>query len=83
MHSICLQQPLIPRTKVELLDLAAKIPCALGEVYDVPNMTFHGNSITDGHCIVVVIAIKKGFLKVPFSSPIVSKMKYTSNGIVL
>jgi hypothetical protein len=46
-------------------------------------MTFYGNPIVDGHCIVDVIAIKKGFVKIPFPSPTTSKMKDIANGIVL
>ncbi len=78
-----MQQLLKPRTKVELLNPATRIPCASSEVYGVPNMTFYGNPIVDGHCIVDVIAIKKGFVKIPFPSPTTSKMKDIANGIVL
>jgi hypothetical protein len=46
-------------------------------------MTFHGNPIADGHCTVAMIAIKKRSMKVPFPSPTASKMKDTTNGIVL
>ncbi len=77
-----MQQPLKPRTNVELLDLATRIPCAFGGVYGVPGMTFHGNSIANAHCIVAMIAIKKRFVKVPFPIPMTSKMKDTTNDVL-
>jgi hypothetical protein len=46
-------------------------------------MTFHGNPIALGTCLVVVTnVIKKGSTRVPFPSPYTSKMKDMENGIV-
>jgi hypothetical protein len=47
-------------------------------------MTFHGNPIALGTCMVVITSIiMKGSTRVPFPSPVASKMKGMENGIVL
>jgi hypothetical protein len=55
----------------------------MGEICGVQSMTFHGNLIEPEICSIIVMGIKKGLVKVPSVSPTASKMKDTTNGIVL
>jgi hypothetical protein len=45
-------------------------------------MTFHGNMIALGHYTIVVINIKKGFVKLPFPNPNTTTVNVMGNGIV-
>jgi hypothetical protein len=47
-------------------------------------ITFHANPIALGTCTIVVTSvINKGSTRVPFPSPVASKMKGMENGIIL
>jgi hypothetical protein len=69
--------------KVDLFDPFSGMLCVMGEICGVQGMTFHGNLIKPRICNIVVMGIKKGSMKVPSTSPTTSKMKDTTNGIVL
>jgi hypothetical protein len=61
-------QNLKVRTKVELFDPTAKVLCVVGEICAMSGMTFHGGFIALGDYFVVVTRIKRGSMKLPFSS---------------
>ncbi len=82
MNVVCLQHTFKPCTKVNMLDIATKLPCAVGEICGVPRMTFHGNIIAPRHYTIVVINIKKGFMRLPFPNPDATKVNDMGNGLV-
>jgi hypothetical protein len=69
--------------KVNLFDPFNGMLCVMGEICRVQCMTFHGNLIEPRIYNIVVMGIKKGSVKVPSTSLAASKMKDTTNGIVL
>jgi len=69
--------------KVDLFNLASKMPCAFGEVCGVAGMTFHGSPIALRNYIVAVTCVKKTLVRLPFPNEGVSKMKEMVNGIVM
>jgi hypothetical protein len=69
--------------KVDLFNPFNGMLCVMGEICRVQGMTFHGNLIEPRICSIVVMGIKKGSMKVPSTSPVASKMKDTTNGIIL
>jgi hypothetical protein len=66
-----------------MFDHATKLPCVTREICGVLGMTFHGNIITPRHYTVVVINIKKWFVRLPFPNPDATKVNNMGNGIVL
>ncbi len=70
-----------PRMKVDLLEPFRRQPCVIGEICEMPRMTFHGKPITHGHYSMVVIIIKKGLVKLSFLNEDVTRMKDVANGI--
>jgi hypothetical protein len=52
--------------KVDLLEPSRRQPCVIGEICEMPGMTFHGKPITHGHYSMVVIKIKKEVVKLSF-----------------
>jgi hypothetical protein len=66
-----------------MFDPTTRLPCAIGEICGVPRMTFHGNIIVLGHYTIVMINIKKRFMRFPFPNPDTTKLNDMGNGIVL
>jgi hypothetical protein len=66
-----------------MIDPFSGLPCAVGEIYGVPRMTFHGNVIALGHYSMAVTMIKRGLARLPFPNPNVTKVDDIANDIVL
>lgn len=68
--------------KVDLIEPTSKAPCALGEIYGVVGMMFHGALNQLGLCTIVVTCVKKRVIKLPFPNEVDSKMKKTANNVM-
>jgi hypothetical protein len=68
--------------KVDFIEPTSKAPCALGEIYGVVGMTFHGALIQLRLCAIVVTGVKKRVIKLPFPNEVGSKMKKMENNVM-
>jgi hypothetical protein len=62
-------QLLKPNAKVDIFNLASKLPCVVGEICSVPRIAFHWNIIALAHHTIVLTNVNKRVYKITISEP--------------